>query len=29
MKYMHELSKFAITKKIPIIVTNMIRTIEE
>ena len=28
MKYMHELSKFAITKKIPIIVTNMIRNIE-
>jgi len=28
MKYMYELSKFAITKKIPIIVTNMIRTIE-
>ena len=28
MKYMHELSKFAITKKIPIIFTNMIRTIE-
>ncbi|MBL7001361.1 MAG: recombinase RecA [Nitrosopumilus sp.] len=28
MKYMHELSKFAITKKIPIVVTNMIRTIE-
>ncbi len=28
IKYMHELSKFAITKKIPIIVTNMIRTIE-
>jgi len=28
MKYMNELSKFAITKKIPIIVTNMIRTIE-
>ncbi len=28
MKYMHELSKFAITKKIPIIITNMIRTIE-
>ena len=25
MKYMHELSKFAITKKIPIIITNMIR----
>ncbi len=29
MKYMHELSKFAITKKIPIIITNMIRTIED
>ncbi len=28
MKYMSELSKFAITKKIPIVVTNMIRTIE-
>ena len=28
MKYMHELSKFAITKKIPIVVTNMIRSIE-
>jgi len=28
MKYMHELSKFAITKKIPIIITNMIRNIE-
>jgi len=28
MKYMHELSKIAITKKIPIIITNMIRTIE-
>jgi DNA repair protein RAD51 len=28
MKYMHELSKFAITKKIPIVVTNMIRTME-
>ena len=28
MKYMHKLSKFAITKKIPIIFTNMIRTIE-
>ena len=28
MKYMHELSKFAIIKKIPIIITNMIRTIE-
>jgi len=29
IKYMHELSKFAITKKIPIVVTNMIRTIED
>ena len=29
IKYMRELSKFAITKKIPIIVTNMIRTIED
>ena len=29
IKYMYELSKFAITKKIPIIVTNMIRTIED
>jgi len=28
MKYMHELSKFAITKKIPIIVTNMIRNMD-
>ena len=28
MKYMHELSKFAIAKKIPIVVTNMIRNIE-
>jgi len=28
MKYMHELSKIAITKKIPIIITNMIRTID-
>lgn len=28
MRYMHELSKFAITKKIPIIITNMIRNIE-
>jgi len=26
MKYMHKISNFAITKKIPIIVTNMIRT---
>jgi len=29
MKYMHELSKIAITKKIPIIIANMIRTIED
>ena len=29
IKYMHELSKFAITKKISIIVTNMIRTIDD
>ncbi len=29
IKYMYELSKFAITKKIPIIVTNMIRNIED
>ena len=29
MTYMHELSKFAITKKIPIVVTNMIRTIND
>ena len=29
MKYMHELSKFAITNKIPIIVTNMIRTMDD
>ena len=28
MKYMHELAEFAITKKIPIVITNMIRTIE-
>lgn len=28
MKYMHNLSNFAITKKIPIIITNMIRTSE-
>ena len=28
MKYMHNLSSFAITKKIPIIITNMIRTSE-
>ena len=28
MKYMHELSKFAIKKNTPIIFTNMIRTIE-
>jgi len=28
MKYMHELSKFAITKRTPIIITNMIRTVE-
>jgi DNA repair protein RAD51 len=27
MKYMHELSKFAIRKKIPIIITNMIRIV--
>ena len=29
MKYMHELSKLAITKKIPIVVTNMIRNIDD
>ncbi len=29
MKYMHELSKLAITKKIPIVITNMIRNIED
>ncbi|MFQ5782329.1 MAG: ATPase domain-containing protein [Nitrosopumilus sp.] len=29
MKYMYELSEFAITKKIPIVITNMIRTIED
>jgi len=29
MKYMHELSKFAITNKIPIVVTNMIRTMDD
>jgi len=28
MKYMYELSKFAITKKIPVVITNMIRNIE-
>ncbi len=28
MKYMYELSKLAITKKIPIVVTNMIRNID-
>ena len=28
MKYMHELAEFAITKKIPLVITNMIRTIE-
>ncbi|MGH1567666.1 MAG: ATPase domain-containing protein [Nitrosopumilus sp.] len=28
MKYMYELSKFAITKKIPIIITNMIRNMD-
>lgn len=29
MKYMHDLSKLAITKKIPIAITNMIRNIED
>ena len=29
MKYMHELSKFAIRKKIPIIITNMIRIMND
>ncbi len=29
MKYMYELSNLAITKKIPIVVTNMIRNLEE
>ena len=29
MKYMHELSKFAITKKIPIVITNMIRNVDD
>jgi len=29
IKYMHELSKFAISKKIPIVITNMIRTIDD
>ena len=29
MKYMHELSKFAITNKIPIVVTNMIRNMDD
>ncbi|MFB5615760.1 MAG: ATPase domain-containing protein [Nitrosopumilus sp.] len=28
MKYMHELSKFTITKKIPIVITNMIRNMD-
>lgn len=28
MKFMHELSEFAIKKKIPIVVTNMVRAIE-
>ncbi len=28
MKYMHELSRFAITKKIPVVITNMIRTMD-
>jgi DNA repair protein RAD51 len=28
MKYMYELSKFAITKKIPIVITNMVRNVE-
>ena len=28
MKYMYELSKFAIIKKIPIVITNMVRNIE-
>ena len=29
MKYMHDLSKFTITNKIPIVLTNMIRTIDD
>ena len=29
MKYMHELSKLAISKKISIVISNMIRTIKE
>ena len=29
MKYLHKLSKLAITKKIPIVITNMIRNIDE
>ena len=29
MKYMHDLSSIAITRKIPIIVTNLVRTINE
>ena len=29
MKYLHELSKLAIKKKIPIVITNMIRNIDE
>jgi len=29
MKYMHELSKFAIAKKIPIVITNMIRNMDD
>ncbi len=28
MKYMRELSKFAITKEIPIVITNMVRNVE-
>ena len=29
MKYMHELSSFAVTHKIPIVITNMIRNSNE
>ena len=29
MKYMHDLSSIAIAQKIPIIVTNIVRTINE
>ena len=29
MKYMHELSFYAITNKIPIVITNMIRNMDD